>query len=144
MALPSKCNSVLSTSDTDCAISAKHRGICPSNYHIPTKTEWDALKSYIESDKGCTYCAGKYLKSASGWSSGTGLDSYNFSALPGGVGFANGTFHLVGDVGKWRSATERTPGSDLSYTSYMNYNQNYVLMAYDLRSELFSVRCLQD
>jgi uncharacterized protein (TIGR02145 family) len=145
MDLPSKCNSVLSTNDADCAISAKHKGVCPSNYHIPTKTEWDALVSYIESDKGCTYCAGKHLKSACGWSSGTGLDSYGFSALPGGFGFGNGRFFgSAGDDGEWWSATERSNSKDYAYKRYMDHNQDYALSGYSLKRDLSSVRCLQD
>jgi uncharacterized protein (TIGR02145 family) len=83
----------------------KHRGICPSGWHIPSGEDWDALMAFIHADKGLgsftsgtsSYYAGKYLKATSGWnSSGNDLDSYGFSALPGGYGNSDGSF---GDVG---------------------------------------------
>jgi uncharacterized protein (TIGR02145 family) len=95
MALPSYCNN----SDCYSSLPAKHRGICPSNWHLPTSEEWNKLRNYVENDKGCTNCAAKHLKVTSGWNnrtscdvfgdncvtiSGNGTDIYGFSALPGG------------------------------------------------------------
>jgi uncharacterized protein (TIGR02145 family) len=60
--------------------------VCPSGWHLPGG-DWDKLIDYVESSKGCTDCAGKYLKATSGWNSYSGivnLDTYGFSALPGG------------------------------------------------------------
>jgi uncharacterized protein (TIGR02145 family) len=57
------------------------QGVCPSDWHLPSYAEWNELIDYVENDKGCTSCAGKYLKATSGWKSSNGivnLDSYGF------------------------------------------------------------------
>jgi uncharacterized protein (TIGR02145 family) len=139
MALPSSCNS------TSCAsqINAKHRGICPSGWHIPSDAEWSTLSSYVEGDKGCSGCDARHLKASSGWSSnGSGTDAYGFSALPGGRGYSNGSFYDVGNYGYWWSASEYD-----SYNAYyrdMRYYLEYVYYDYNNTCYLYSVRCLQD
>ncbi len=55
--------------------------------------------------------AGKKLKAKSGWNdykgkSGNGTDEFGFSALPGGIGSASGSFANVGSHGFWWSASE--------------------------------------
>jgi len=145
MALPSSCNSSTCASQ----IGSKHRGICPSGWHIPSDDEWATQVSFVESDKGCTDCAGKHLKAKNGWNdyegkSGSGLDSYGFSALPGGRGLSDGSFTVVGFVGFWLSASE-----DSAYycaaSRDMNYNYEGVGYSnYYIKSNLYSVRCLKD
>jgi uncharacterized protein (TIGR02145 family) len=139
MALPSKCNSDLSASDADCAISVKHRGICPSNYHIPTETEWSTLVDFA----GGSEVAGKKLKSKSGWNdNGNGTDDYGFSALPGGLDI--GISGYVGDSGLWWSATEKRSANFAYYYGMHHYNEKVDRIDNSSKSGLFSVRCLQD
>jgi uncharacterized protein (TIGR02145 family) len=168
MALPSKCNSKLSTSDAACAISAKHRGICPSGWHIPSGADWDILVDYA----GGWKIAGKKLKAKSGWNdNGNGTDDFGFSALPGGYsdlssGFSGsvGGFRIVGgdpvvgggdgypdrdagflsagSHGDWWSATE--DDGNYAYYRSMLYLYEYALWDNYGKDYLFSVRCLQD
>jgi len=116
--------------------------VCPSGFHLPTIEDWDALTAYIEVNKNCTNCDAKHLKATSGWNGrGNGLDSYGFSALPGGYGGSYGNFGAVGNFGYWWSA------SGDSYTAYlrdMYYEREYAAGPVDFKSNLFSVRCLQD
>jgi len=80
----------------------KHRGICPSGWHIPSHNDWSELKSYVESDNGCKNCAGKYLKAKSGWiAGGNGEDKYSFSALPSSYGDSSGYFKGIGNYSDW-------------------------------------------
>jgi len=134
---------------TSCAsqIGAKHRGICPSGWHIPSDAEWDVLMTAV----GGSSIAGRKLKAKSGWydcgPSGSGNsyvceDAYGFSALPGGGGGSDGSFLGVGDVGSWWSSSE--VNSIYAYYRYMYYNYEYADWDYDDKSILFSVRCLQD
>jgi len=144
MNLPSICNATLSTSAPECAISTPHhKGICPSNFHIPTEAEWAALKSYVESDKGCSSCDGKHLKSTTGWDSkGNGQDTYGFAALSGGNGYSDGDFYNAGYNGRWWSTSE---GDAIrAYIRNMYYNHEYAIWYDNNKSYLFSVRCLQD
>jgi uncharacterized protein (TIGR02145 family) len=101
----------------------KHRGICPSGWHIPSHSEWKQLIDYVGNDKGCTECAGKYLKATSGWSNdGNGTDTYSFSALPGGYGDSDGSFGSVGSIGHWWSASEDYSNS--AYSRGMGYSRD--------------------
>ena len=147
MALPSKCNSTLSTSDADCAITTPyHKGICPTGWHIPSDAEWDALMTAVRGSS----TAGKHLRAEEGWNncgpSDSGKDylcedTHGFSALPGGIGYSAGSFNGVGNLGSWWSASEND--SHYAYNRDMYYfsEETYNYLRKDL---LFSVRCLQD
>ena len=135
MALPSSCNSNTCSSQ----VQTKHKGICPSGWHIPSHAEWTTLTDYV----GGYSTAGRYLKATSGWyNNGNGNDQYGFSALPGGYGYSGGSFFNVGNYGYWWSATEFN--ATYAYYRYMNYNYDYVYDYSGYKSNLFSVRCLQD
>lgn len=56
---------------------------CPSGWHCPSQAEFDGLISYA----GGAGSAGYYLKSATTWVSGSGVDSLGFSALAAGYGY---------------------------------------------------------
>jgi uncharacterized protein (TIGR02145 family) len=116
--------------------------VCPLGWHLPSNAEWDELISYIEGDKGCAGCAGKHLKSASGWSSGNGQNSYGFSALPGGGGYFNGNFDNISSGGRWWGSSEDNISN--AYRWLMGSNYDYVdINTYDKRA-YFSVRCVED
>jgi len=59
----------ISCNSSSCAsqIKAKHQGICPSGWHIPSNDDWEELINYVESNNGCSDCAARYLKATSGW-----------------------------------------------------------------------------
>ena len=114
MGLPSKCNSVLSTSDPECAINTPHhRGICPSGWHVPSNAEWEALYRHADSEYVPDYEniysgieAGGKLMATSGWNRGDiGTDDFGFAALPGGIGNPNGFFYEAGGRGIWWSTS---------------------------------------
>jgi uncharacterized protein (TIGR02145 family) len=145
MALDASCNSSTCSSQ----VQAKHRGICPSGWHIPTYDEWKELESYIESIKSCSNCDAKHLKATDGWyscsasgSSYSCLDTHGFAALPGGLGYSVGIFFNAGDRGIWWSASESN--ADYAYGRYMFYDSEYAYWSNDIKTYLFSVRCLQD
>jgi len=118
----------------------KHRGICPSGWHIPSDGDWDTLITAVGGEAG----AGTKLKANSPlWNdNGKGEDTYGFSALPGGRGNSGGYFDSVGSTGLWWSASECD--SYGAYSRFMYYNYESALWGYDGKSFLFSVRCLQD
>jgi uncharacterized protein (TIGR02145 family) len=132
-------------------VQAKHRGICPSGWHIPSSDEWKTLMDYVESSNGCTFCAAKYLKAKTGWNSnGNGEDTYGFAALPGGTGygdyghgisFSDGDFSY-GNAGFWWGSTEDYSNYD-AYSTFMLYSDfNYP--GGTSKSNLHSVRCVKD
>jgi uncharacterized protein (TIGR02145 family) len=133
MNLASTCNS------SSCSVEAKHRGICPAGWHIPSNADWDVLMTAV----GGSATAGTHLKAKSGWNSYTGienLDTYGFSALPGGN--ADGSFYSVGSSGFWWSTTEGS--ADNAYYWRMNYNVSSASRNSLNKVYLYSVRCLQD
>jgi len=121
----------------------KHRGICPSSWHIPSGDDWKELINYVESSNGCSACAAKYLKATSERdSNGNGEDKYGFSALPGGFGYSNGYFNDVGGSGYWWLDSESS--SNYAYYWRMLYPGEDVYSNYYYKTSLYSVRCLQD
>jgi uncharacterized protein (TIGR02145 family) len=121
----------------------KYRGVCPSGWHIPSDAEWTTLTNFAGSST-----AGQALKATSGWTdsegnpSGNGLDSYGFSALPGGFGYSGGSFSSVGNFGGWWSATE--DGASYAYGRRMLYGLADVYRNLYDKTYLFTVRCVQD
>jgi uncharacterized protein (TIGR02145 family) len=144
MALPDSCNS----NSCSLQINAKHRGICPSGWHIPSNADWDKLVRYVDGTSGTSSpydspTAGRYLKATSGWNSnGNGEDKYGFSALPGGFGSSNGGFYDVGNRSNWLSASEIL--SLYAYVRLMGYDYEDVHYDNKFKSVLYSVRCVMD
>jgi uncharacterized protein (TIGR02145 family) len=119
------------------------QGVCPSGWHLPSQAEWNALNTFIQSNKGCSDCDAKHLKSVDGWNNnGNGEDTYGFAALPGGNGYSGGNFDDVGNYGVWWSSSEGN--SSLAYYRYMYYNREYAYWNNYDKSYLYSVRCTQD
>ena len=113
--------------------TAIHSLICPSGWHLPSDSEWDALVTFA----GGAQAAGTKLKAVSGWNNnGDGTDDYGFSALPGGIGNSSGSFSAVGDYGNWRSAMTYYWGIYDYFSGVDRFN--------DDTSGLFSVRCVKD
>jgi len=154
MNLNSSCNS------SNCAsqVQSKHQGICPNGWHIPHDAKWTTLTNYVESQGGCSDCAGTRLKAASGWGwsdgNGTGdgisggTDNHGFSALPGGYGNSDDDFNNVNYLGRWWSSSEFFEYVNVSaYNRDMNASSglaSYVSRNTTLKTNLFSVRCVQD
>jgi len=116
--------------------------VCPSGWHLPSRSEYEALDKAV----GGKNVAGKKLKSESGWNKGigykSGTDQFGFSALPGGGGYSGGRFGNVGIFGLWWCASEGN--SFGAYTRDMCYNYQHANWSSLDKSNLFSVRCLQD
>jgi uncharacterized protein (TIGR02145 family) len=139
MAIDASCNTN-DLSTCGATVAAKHKGVCPTGWHLPSDAEWTTLTVFVGVSPGTK------LKSTSGWdSNGNGTDEFGFSALPGGDGFDNGNFNTAaaGNIGYWWSATENDAST--AWLRSMNYNNAYVGSGDLSKAEhLFSVRCVQD
>jgi len=137
MSLPDSC----ATKSCASQISSKHRGICPSGWHLPSSQEWTAL---VDSAGGYNN-AGAKLKSRDGWYSSSGIsstDEYGFSALPGGFRYSGGSFYDAGGNGRWWTATE-----DDAYNAYhriMGYYYDGVFEDDYDKGFALSARCIED
>jgi len=136
MALPATCNSDKCASQ----ISTKHRGVCPSGWHIPSRNEWTTLVNFV----GGASTASTKLKSREGWNNnGNGTDEYGFSALPGGHGldynYGYYTFGL-GDASWWSSSESDTGAFTRQIDAFISPMRENSLIKF----ELHSVRCVKD
>lgn len=115
---------------------------CPDGWHLPTDIEWKELVDFIASD-GYSAKEGTALKSTSGWNSdGNGTDNYDFTALPGGFRFNNGTFNTLSYCATFWSATEYD--SSRAWSRYLYYHRSEVYRRSDNKDRGFSGRCVQD
>jgi uncharacterized protein (TIGR02145 family) len=146
MALSSSCNS------TSCAsqINAKHRGICPPGWHIPSQREWEVLEDFVDASY-TNNVTGKRLKATSGWrdykgESGNGQDTYGFAALPGGIHAID--FRLADEWGYWWSANEYSSTvydiENYAYNRSIWYDKDKLNSTSVEKDNMYSVRCLQD
>jgi len=124
----------------------KHKGICPTGWHLPSNAEWKTLIDFVDS----AYTdAGTKLKATSGWISysgvPSGLNTWDFAALPGGFGgYSDGYFNFshIGYTGFWWSATDYKP--NYAHELTMRYDVEYVNSFGTNKGALISVRCLQN
>lgn len=118
-------------------------GLAPLGYHIPTRTEWTALSTFLGGDS----TGGGKLKEpgACYWTSPNSLlTPYSgFAALPGGYRHPTGDpFFGINTSGYFWSSTVFDPGSQ--YSRYM-FNGSTVLVEQSLSKGFgFSVRLIQD
>ncbi|MCK9182726.1 MAG: fibrobacter succinogenes major paralogous domain-containing protein [Fibrobacteraceae bacterium] len=121
-----------------------HQGVCPSGWHVPTDAEWTILDDFVGGEE----TAGTKLKSTSGWyNDGNGMNTYGFSALPGGtyiglVYLGGSGFGYVGYYGYWWTATEYSSTSAYGGTMYFSITD---VDAVDYNKAFGqSLRCLKD
>lgn len=125
-----------------CSPTYPVRGVCPDGWHLPNKTEWEALLSVV----GDPSTAGSKLKSTSGWySNGNGTDSFSFLALPAGHRtFSSGIYNGKDVYADFWSSTMQYGLN--AYFMSLSYNSDRALLDADIYNKgyAFSVRCLKD
>lgn len=122
---------------------------CPDGWHLASDGEWKALEKYVgmsdeELDKEGMRGTdeGAKLKSPNYWSSGVGLNTVGFSALPGGHRMAGGVFTGIEEWGKWWTYTEHDDGS--AWFRSLHYHYKGIERLYSDKAEAYSVRCIKD
>jgi uncharacterized protein (TIGR02145 family) len=141
MALASSYNSTLYTA------SAKHKGICPTGWHLPSQAEWTTLLSSVGTNPGTK------LKAYYDWkNSGYGTDDYGFEALPGGYieyGTLNDVAKGFEELGLWWTTSEYNASNayNRGMTSDGPNVVKYGTEANDYsmtKRNMLSVRCVKD
>jgi len=121
------------------AVQDNH-GLCPTGWHVSTKTEWTILTTFLGGDS----IAGKKLMESGGvhWKPyNKATNESGFTALPGGDRYNDGFYYLEFQ-GKWWSSTE--------YDTNKAWNPSMASSYIDVRTfqcEKFvglSVRCVRD
>jgi uncharacterized protein (TIGR02145 family) len=140
MNLGAVCNSISCQDEID----DKHQGICPVDWHIPTKAEMDELIASV----GGSDVAGKHLKAVEGWDRCGPLgykansceDTYGFAAVSGSSSNYNGYYS-----GRWWSSSENDNfGYGVANVLYMYYGSDAAIIEYYSKSGLNSIRCVMD
>jgi len=125
--------------------------VCPYPWRLPTNVDWDNLYHYIDGTSGTespyySTTAGLYLKSRYGWSgNGNGVDTYGFTALPGGfgIGYPGGAIYLDESIcGYWWSANQYN--AERAYGRYMCRDNNKADFGTFDKTRLLSVRCVRN
>jgi uncharacterized protein (TIGR02145 family) len=113
--------------------------VCPMGWRLPNSEDWKDLLLNI-TDGYCNFA--KYLKSTIGWTrDGNGIDSFGFSALPGGIRRRGNDFFDIGDAGNWWGMKDNYPSSTLAV--YMLSSNTRVFMnSYFSKNDGLSVRCI--
>lgn len=121
------------------------QGVCPSGWHIPSRSEWEKLSSFLGDDS-----AGYYMKVPPdhdpAWD---GNNASGFTALSGGGGY-EGYFHRKGSWALFWSSTSN--GEDRSwFTQLDNYwypappkYHNLYIGDYYQKFNGLSVRCIKN
>jgi len=119
-------------------VKAKHQGICPSGWHLPSRDEWNKLKDYVfdilwnnYEDEDFGWGVGTKLKATSGWKEhsehGNGVDTYGFNAIGSGYCYNCTQEGLNSATGSYSGISERGDGKgEFAYwwsaTEYVNQN----------------------
>lgn len=128
------------------AFSGNRQGICPNEWHIPSKAEWQTLYDYIYRAQGLSSNeVGWHLKTTSGWyNSGNGLDTYSFAALPAGYAYGSVVSH-IGYLNYFWTATPFERSIIRAHYYYIDYQSDKLDSEDILEKNIgISVRCVKD
>ena len=128
--------------DKTCSSTYPVRGVCPSGWHLPSKTEFETLFETVA--VGGEFTEGNALKASSGWyNSQNGTDAFGFSALPAGY-YRNIDlkYYYEGYNVYFWSSTENY--SNDAYHMYLRYNGGSAYLNDFTKYYGSSVRCLKD
>jgi uncharacterized protein (TIGR02145 family) len=118
------------------------RNVCPAGWHIPSKTEWEQLSSFL----GGTAVAGGKMKEAgySHWNSpNTGATNESgFTALGGGARSSNGLFNNFGYTALWWCSTPDL--SKYAWAWFVNSDNTSLNTGVDYNTGGYALRCLKD
>lgn len=138
---------------------SNQRNICPVGWRVPTDHDWSELTNYVvtvnDIDIGNQLKSCRQVDSPSGgecstyehprWESHSthfGTNSFEFSALPGGIRYNNGSFLGIGTQANFWSASSQ----NVDYAFYMGFynNNGNVSRSIEHKNMGYSVRCLKD
>ena len=116
------------------------RGICPEGWHVPSRTEFDTLSTYLGGDS----IAGSKLKEAGtvhwDFPNSGGTNESGFTALPAGSRlFSNGSYNYLGTVSHFWSS--ESSGSNMRRLKHDVFTLESVTFVKNMG---FSIRCLKD
>ncbi|MGL1902086.1 MAG: InlB B-repeat-containing protein [Fibrobacterales bacterium] len=109
------------------------QGACPDHWHIPSKSEWEQLFTFVNNN------ANK-LKSTTRWSTSPGTDDYGFNLLPNGMYHSRGGYQGNSDTSSELWSSNESPSYE---TRFYNSSTTNIVSISPL-AEAFSIRCVMD
>ena len=138
---------------TATAVPGAVQGICPNGWHIPSYSELQTLRSYIET----TYtCSARAVSSTSGWHyfSLTGCyPGYNqqlnnesgFSAYPTGSCYNHPDFSQFGySTSFWSTTNGQQYATSSVYCLVIEYGTDYIMEMLSSQNKNLPVRCVKN
>ncbi len=125
--------------------------ICPKGWHVPSDGEWNIMEKYLDSSVDTTAIGwvgtniGNQLKESgtSHWASGNnGTNSSNFTALPGGFRYSDGSFFDINGSGYWWTTTASAASN--AWFRVLDCSNAAVYSTNNGKVGGFSVRCACD
>jgi uncharacterized protein (TIGR02145 family) len=123
--------------------TASQTDLCPTGWHVPTRTEWSALISYLGGDS----LAGGKLKETGllNWNTpnAEATNSTGFTGRPGGLRtIGTAAFIDMGDRGYYWSATDYSAA--YAYCYQLDFDSKKLHAIGNNKGNGFSVRCVKD
>ena len=115
------------------------RNVCPTGWHVPSASEFDALINYLGGDQ----IAGGSLKSNNHWQlPNTGASNLiGFAGLPAGYRYSHAFSHLYQHGGFWTSSED---GTTSAWTRDIHYDSETVTNGHCGKDGGLSIRCIKD
>lgn len=143
-------------------VDSLHQGVCPKDWHIPTKTEWEIMIEFVQTHNG-TEGDGTSLRAPEMWaeygegeSMVTHSDRFGFSVLPAGLHTdptanhnANIYAEFTGHAFFWTSTEIKSFRSDVSKAYHVwfcgQWNDDAVQLKDDeSKRNAMSIRCIKN
>jgi uncharacterized protein (TIGR02145 family) len=122
--------------------NTENGGLAPIGYHIPTKDEWNTLKTFLGAS------AGGILKMTgfTYWNSPNSgaTNSYNFTAIPGGFRYDSGDFFNIRFLSAFWSSTGDISYPTLAYDYQISNSSASLSENFETKILGLSVRLISD
>jgi uncharacterized protein (TIGR02145 family) len=131
--------------------------LCPTGWHVPSDEEWHQLVLCLDPDAIIndpriapweSLIAGGKMKEEGTvhWETPNfgATNESGFTALPGGVRNADGTFRGIDGLGHWWSSTEGGNPSAVAWNRFMGYGDRQVGRDLHHKADGMSIRCLKN
>lgn len=123
---------------------ADRQGACPDGWHVPDRTEWTELVTFLGGD---SIAGGKLKESGSRHWKGLNAGATNessFTGIPGGNRTHYGIFENPGYNGYWWSSTQDPDASGMAYVRGLWSSVKHTNFNTFSKRNAVSVRCIRD